>query len=210
MKDVRIHSSWKERLSGEFGAPYFATLRDFVREEYKRSRVYPPPKQIFRAFDTTPFDDVRVVIVGQDPYHGAGQAEGLAFSVPKGVPLPPSLQNIYKEVENDVGATLNGTGNSTPAESLVPWAEQGVLLLNTTLTVRAGEPLSHSRRGWEQFTSRALESLSRERKIDADRHLVLTAPHPSPLSAHRGFFGCAHFSKANAYLKHHGIEPVLW
>lgn len=208
-------------LAEQFDAAYFAELSAFVKGEYQSTTVYPPPKCIFNAFDLCPFDKVKVVILGQDPYHGVGQAMGLCFSVPTGVRLPPSLQNVYKELRTDIGVPIRETGD------LTHWAEQGVLLLNATLTVRAGEPGSHQKRGWEQFTDGAIKTLSDEREhlvfilwgnyarakkdlIDMNKHLVLEAPHPSPFSAHTGFFGCRHFSKANAYLQTHDMEPICW
>ena len=218
---VRIDSSWKQALAAEFAAPYWGTLTSFVHSEYKATKVYPPPKLIFNAFDTCPFENVKVVILGQDPYHGAGQAHGLCFSVPDGVRVPPSLQNIYKELKEDLGVEPRTDGD------LSRWARQGVLLLNATLTVRAGEPGSHQGKGWEQFTDAAIKRLSDGREhlvfllwgnyarakrelINADKHLILEAPHPSPYSAASGFFGCKHFSKANTYLTEHGSKPVNW
>lgn len=218
---VRIEPSWKAALAAEFERPYWKALADFVREEYRTKIVYPPPKLIFNAFDLCPFDCVKVVILGQDPYHGAGQAHGLSFSVQKGVAIPPSLQNIFKELHEDIGVDIPSTGD------LTPWARQGVLLLNATLTVLARNPLSHHGRGWEEFTAAVVKKLSDEREhlvfmlwgknaqerasgIDRTRHLVLFAAHPSPFSASSGFFGCRHFSKANAYLVEHGIAPIDW
>ncbi len=221
MDRVKIEPSWKEALKEEFSKPYFKKLAEFVREEYLRARVYPPPRFVFRAFALTPFDKVKVVLLGQDPYHGRGQAHGLSFSVPDGVTPPPSLQNIFKELKNDLGVAPPASGN------LEEWARQGVLLLNATLTVRERAPGSHQHKGWEEFTDAAIRALSEGRDhlvfmlwgayaqkkrplIDERKHLVLTAVHPSPFSADRGFFGCRHFSKANAYLQAHGIEPVVW
>lgn len=218
---VRIEPSWKEALAHEFSAPYWADLSAFVKREYATATVYPPPKLIFNAFDRCPFNAVRVVILGQDPYHGVGQAHGLSFSVPEGIRTPPSLQNIYKEIADDLGYPVPEHGN------LERWAQQGVLLLNATLTVRVGTPGSHQGKGWEQFTDAAVRSLSDKREnlvfmlwgnyakakgahIDRTKHLVLEAAHPSPYSAHSGFFGCKHFSKANAYLAHHGLAPIAW
>lgn len=218
---VKIHPSWLARLESEFSAPYFAELAGFVRREYGAGTCYPPGPQIFAAFDLCPFDRVKVVIIGQDPYHEPGQAEGLCFSVADGVPFPPSLQNIFKEIEADLGRPVPASG------SLRRWAEQGVLLLNATLTVRAHAAGSHQGRGWERFTDAVITRLSAERDhlvfilwgsyaqrkgavIDRTRHLVLTSAHPSPLSAHRGFFGNHHFSKANDYLVRHGLKPVVW
>lgn len=219
--DVRIHPSWKKTLREEFEKPYFKALSDFVRQEYQVKTVYPPPKRMFAAFDETPFDEVRVVILGQDPYHGPGQANGLCFSVADGVRQPPSLKNIFKEMCADLGVQAPQSGN------LDDWAKQGVLLLNATLTVEGGKAGSHQDRGWEEFTDAAIKKLSEEREglvfllwgayaqkkgamIDASKHLVLKAPHPSPFSADTGFFGCRHFSKTNAYLIAHGKPPMVW
>lgn len=218
---VRINPSWERQLAAEWDAPYFKTLTDFVRDSYGRTTVYPPAGRIFAAFDACPFDEVKVVILGQDPYHGPGQANGLCFSVADGVEMPPSLVNIFKEVSDDTGAPMPATGN------LERWARQGVLLLNATLTVEAHRAGSHQGRGWEEFTDAAVRRLATEREglvfmlwgsfaqrkgafIDRQRHLVLSSPHPSPLSAYRGFFGNHHFSQANAYLTAHGKEPVKW
>lgn len=218
---VRINPSWERQLAAEWDAPYFKTLTDFVRDSYGRTTVYPPAGRIFAAFDACPFDEVKVVILGQDPYHGPGQANGLCFSVADGVEMPPSLVNIFKEVSDDTGAPMPSTGN------LERWARQGVLLLNATLTVEAHRAGSHQGRGWEEFTDAAVRRLATEREglvfmlwgsfaqrkgafIDRQRHLVLSSPHPSPLSAYRGFFGNHHFSQANAYLVSHGKEPVTW
>lgn len=219
--EVRINDQWRERLQPQFDSPYFADLAEFTRQAYGSHTVYPPAGKIFAAFDATPFDQVKVVILGQDPYHGPGQANGLCFSVNPGVAMPPSLINIFKEVSDDTGAPVPADGD------LGRWARQGVLLLNATLTVDAHAPGSHQGRGWEQFTDAAIKALSdgrdnlvfmlwgsyAQRKgavIDRDRHLVLTSPHPSPLSAHRGFFGNHHFSRANAYLAAHGQTPIQW
>ena len=220
--DVKIHPSWKNHLSAECEKLYMKELADFVRMEYKAATVYPPPKNIFRAFDLCPFDDVKVVILGQDPYHGPGQANGLCFAVGENVPLPPSLQNIYKEIEQEFGEPMrNRSGN------LSRWATQGVLLLNATLTVRAHAAGSHQGKGWEEFTDAAVRALSAQREhlvfmlwgnyakakgshIDRARHLVLEAAHPSPFSVHSGFFGCNHFKKANEYLVAHGKTPIDW
>ena len=219
--NVRIDESWRERLQSEFDAPYFAQLTDFVRHEYATTRVYPPGSQMFAAFDACPFDKVKVVILWQDPYHEPGQAHGLCFSVNDGVPFPPSLQNIFKEIHDDIGTPVPMSGD------LTRWANQGVLLLNATLTVRAHQAGSHQNKGWEQFTDAVIHRLAQEREnlvfilwgsyaqrkgefIDRSRHLVLQSPHPSPLSAHRGFFGNRHFSRTNEYLTAHGIEPILW
>ena len=218
---VNIEPSWGERLKDEFEAPYFDQLIRFVRDEYKAGPCYPPGRQIFNAFDLCPFDHVKVVILGQDPYHEPGQAEGLCFSVADGVTFPPSLVNIFKEIEADLGRPVPASG------SLRRWARQGVLLLNATLTVRAHQAASHAGRGWETFTDAVISRLSAEREhlvfilwgsyaqrkgavIDRSRHLVLTSAHPSPLSAHRGFFGNHHFTLANDYLMRHGSEPIVW
>lgn len=218
----RIHASWREALAEAFAAPSFAALKAFLLEERARgATVYPPAPLIFNAFDRTPFDAVKVVILGQDPYHGPGQAHGLSFSVPHGVRPPPSLQNIFKELHDDLGIAIPAHGN------LEAWADRGVFLLNSCLTVRAGSPGSHAGKGWEEFTSAAVAALSRGRKdlvfllwgrhaqaraagIDRTRHHVLEAAHPSPFSAHSGFFGCRHFSRANALLERAGIAPVDW
>lgn len=217
---VRIHPSWHEVLKDEFEKPYFKTLSEFVRQEYQNKTIYPPPKLVFNAFDTTPFDQVKVVILGQDPYHGAGQAHGLCFSVNKETRMPPSLQNIYKEIHTDLGLPIATHGN------LQHWADQGVLLLNATLTVEADRAGSHQKKGWEEFTDAAIKALSDKREylvfllwgayaqkkgtiIDAKKHLVLTAAHPSPFSVTH-FYGCKHFSKTNAYLKAHGEKPIEW
>jgi len=220
--DVKIEESWKQQLAGEFEKPYFAALIDFVRQEYARNTCYPPGRLIFNAFNLCPFSQVKVVIIGQDPYHEPGQAHGLSFSVNDGVAFPPSLQNIFKEIEQDLGTPVPQSGN------LSRWARQGVLLLNATLTVRAHQAGSHQRRGWETFTDAAIQALSREREnlvfilwggfarskkalIDTSKHLVLESVHPSPLSANRGgWFGNHHFSRCNAYLAEHGKEPIVW
>lgn len=219
--NVRIEESWKKHLQTEFDKPYFDELVRFVRNEYATHTVYPPGKQMFAAFDACPFDNVKVVILGQDPYHEPGQAHGLCFSVNEGVQFPPSLQNIFKEIESDLGKPVPSNGN------LLRWARQGVLLLNATLTVRAHQAGSHQNRGWEAFTDAVIHHLAEEREhivfilwgayaqrkgafIDRTRHLVLQSPHPSPLSAHRGFFCNHHFSQANQYLTAHGIEPIDW
>ena len=218
---IRIHPSWREALASEFSAPYFSALTEFVRAEYAAGTCYPPAGEIFAAFDRCPFPEVKVVLLGQDPYHGAGQAEGLCFSVRDGVPTPPSLQNIFKELHDDLGVPVPTSG------SLRRWADQGVLLLNATLTVRAGAAGSHQGRGWENFTDAVIRALSSQREhlvfllwgayagrkaalIDRSRHCILTAPHPSPLSAYRGFFGSHPFSQANAYLATHGLQPISW
>jgi uracil-DNA glycosylase len=219
--NVKIEESWKKVLESEFDRPYFEELTKFVKDEYKSKTVYPPPKFIFAAFDACPFDQVKVVILGQDPYHGRGQANGLCFSVSPGTPKPPSLQNIYKEVESDLGVKMPDTGD------LSGWAKQGVLLLNATLTVLASSPGSHQNKGWEKFTDTVIRVLSENKEhlvfilwgsyaqnkgqvIDRDKHLVLEAPHPSPFSADRGFFGSKHFSQTNKYLKDHGLEEIEW
>ena len=219
--NVRIDDSWKVQLQPEFEQDYFRDLVNFVRSEYATTTVYPPGSQIFRAFDLSPFDQTKVVILGQDPYHEPGQAHGLCFSVDKGVPFPPSLQNIYKEIRDDIGTVVSSQGD------LSDWARQGVLLLNATLTVRAHQAGSHQNKGWERFTDAVIHRLAEQREhlvfilwgsyaqrkgafIDKNRHLVLQSPHPSPLSAHRGFFGNRHFSTANRYLQEHGIEPIIW
>ncbi|MGM9854093.1 MAG: uracil-DNA glycosylase [Muribaculaceae bacterium] len=218
---VRVEEGWREALADQWEAPYFGELARFVHDEYRNGTVYPPASQVFAAFDACPFEDVRVVILGQDPYHGPGQANGLCFSVNPGVRMPPSLVNIFREVSDDTGAPFPADGN------LDRWARQGVLLLNATLTVREHLAGSHQRRGWETFTDAAIKALSDRREhivfllwgsyaiskrglIDETRHLVLTSPHPSPLSAHRGFFGNHHFSRANQYLSLHGLPPVKW
>jgi uracil-DNA glycosylase len=216
-----IEESWKQALSAEFEAPYFLGLKNFLLQEKKMHTIYPPGPLIFAAFDHTPFKKVKVVILGQDPYHGPSQAHGLCFSVPIGVEKPPSLINIFKEMENDLGISRPRHGN------LEKWADQGVLLLNATLTVRARQAGSHQNKGWEQFTDAAIKALSEKRTglvfllwgnyagakealIDTTRHFVLKAPHPSPLSASRGFLGCRHFSKTNELLISQGIEPINW
>lgn len=219
--DVQIEPSWKLRLAGEFEKPYFAALTDFVRQEYRTATCYPPGKLIFNAFNLCPFDKVKVVIIGQDPYHGPGQAHGLCFSVNDGIQPPPSLVNIFKEINSDLGKPIPQSGN------LTRWAEQGVLLLNATLTVRAHQAGSHQRRGWEEFTDAVIRKLAEEKSnlvfilwgsyaqkkgafIDRNKHLVLTSVHPSPLSAHNGFFGNHHFSLANDYLVKNGKTAIDW
>ncbi|MBR5431992.1 MAG: uracil-DNA glycosylase [Bacteroidales bacterium] len=218
---VRIEPTWGARLAGEFEKPYFATLVQFVRQEYSTTVCYPPGSLIFNAFNQTPFDQVRVVILGQDPYHGPGQAHGLCFSVNDGVEFPPSLRNIFQEIHTETGAPIPQSGN------LTRWARQGVFLLNTCLSVRAHQAFSHSNHGWETFTDAVISLLSNEcehlvfllwgspagRKsslIDSQRHLVLQSAHPSPLSAYRGFFGNNHFIHCNQYLEQHGRQPILW
>lgn len=219
--DVKIEPSWKEALAGEFGQDYFVQLAEFVKNEYKSGTVYPPPKFVFRAFELTPFNKVKVVILGQDPYHGAGQANGLSFAVPQGVRPPPSLQNIFKELETDLGPVANKTGD------LERWAAQGVLMLNATLTVRAATAGSHQNKGWEQFTDAVIKALNDQKEhlvfilwgnyakqkgahIDRIKHLVIQSAHPSPFAAHSGFFGSKPFSKANEYLEKHDKEPIDW
>lgn len=220
--NVKIDNSWREHIGAEFEKPYFSALTDFVRHEYTTTTCYPPGALIFNAFNLCPFDRVKVVIIGQDPYHEPGQAQGLSFSVPEGVPFPPSLQNIFKEIQLDLGKPMPPTGD------LTRWAEQGVLLLNATLTVRAHQAASHQRHGWEQFTDAAIRALNTEREnlvfilwggyarskvqlIDRSRHLVLESVHPSPLSANRGgWFGNHHFSQCNAYLREHGEQEIDW
>lgn len=219
--NVRIDESWRQVLQPEFDKPYFELLADFVRHAYATHTCFPPAGQIFRAFDLCPFDKVRVVIIGQDPYHDVNQAHGLCFSVQDGVPVPPSLVNIYKELNRDLGKPIPSSGN------LTHWAEQGVLLLNATLTVEAHKAGSHQGKGWEELTDAAILALNNHRSnivfmlwgsyaqrkgqfIDRRRHLVLTTVHPSPLSAYRGFIGCGHFSQANNYLQQHGQAPIAW
>lgn len=220
--NVKIDNSWREHIGAEFEKPYFSALTDFVRHEYTTTTCYPPGSLIFNAFNLCPFDRVKVVIIGQDPYHEPGQAQGLSFSVPEGVPFPPSLHNIFKEIQLDLGKPMPPTGD------LTRWAEQGVLLLNATLTVRAHQAASHQRHGWEQFTDAAIRALNVEREnlvfilwggyarskaqlIDRSRHLVLESVHPSPLSANRGgWFGNHHFSQCNAYLREHGEQEIDW
>lgn len=219
--DVRIEHSWSDALAAEFDKPYFRDLVSFVKREYATAKVFPPGREIFAAFNATPFDKVKVVVLGQDPYHGDNQANGLCFSVNEGVPFPPSLLNIFKEIQSDIGGEIPRNGD------LSRWAAQGVLLLNATLTVRAHAAGSHQGKGWEAFTDAAIAALATRRDhivfllwgsyairkgafIDRSRHLVLTSPHPSPLSAHRGFFGNHHFSRANAYLAEHGETPIDW
>lgn len=219
--NVRIEDSWKQALAAQWSQPYFFSLTEFVRNRYRTATVYPPAGRIFAAFDACPFDRVKVVILGQDPYHGPGQANGLCFSVNPGIDLPPSLVNIFKEVASDLSRPMPVDGN------LERWAQQGVLLLNATLTVDAHHAGSHQGKGWEEFTDAAVRALAEQREglvfmlwgsyairkgafIDRNRHLVLTAPHPSPLSAYRGFFGCRHFSQANNWLTSHGQTPIEW
>ena len=218
----QLESSWKKYLLSEFEKPYLQELKKFLKEEIDKGRViYPTGPNFFQALNTTPFDKIKALILGQDPYHGRGQAHGLSFSVPKGIPIPPSLENIFKELCLDLNVPPSSHG------FLKAWAKEGVLLLNATLTVQAGRAGSHRGQGWEEFTDKIIELLNQKRKhlvfmlwgsparqkgayIDRDRHLVLEAPHPSPFSAHRGFFGCRHFSKTNQYLKENGIKPIDW
>lgn len=222
MSTIQLESSWLAALADEFQQPYMRALKDFLQQEKRGgASVFPPGPEIFNAFDHTPLPKVKVVILGQDPYHGPGQAHGLCFSVRPGVAIPPSLQNIYKEIQRDLGIAPPGHGN------LTAWADRGVLLLNSVLTVAANSAASHRGKGWETFTDRVVEVVNREREnvvfmlwgsyaqrkggvIDSQRHCVLKAPHPSPLSAHRGFIGCGHFSAANAYLQAHGQAPIDW
>jgi uracil-DNA glycosylase len=219
--EVKIAPSWKEGLKAEFEKPYFIELINFVKEEYRTQTVFPPGKEIFRAFDCADFNKVKVVIIGQDPYHGPGQANGLCFSVRDGVPMPPSLKNIFKEIQSDLGKPFPKNGD------LERWANQGVLLLNATLTVRSSTPGSHQNKGWEQFTDAVIKEISDNKNnivfllwgayaqkkgeiIDRSRHLVLMSAHPSPFSADRGFFGNKHFSKTNEYLKSKGLKEIDW
>ena len=219
--NVQIEESWKKRLMHEFEKDYFIRLSDFVRAEYSSTTIYPPGKLIFNAFNLCPFNQTKVVIIGQDPYHGPGQAHGLCFSVNDGIAFPPSLQNIFKELQSDLGIAIPSSGN------LTRWANQGVLLLNATLTVRAHQAGSHQRKGWEDFTDAAIRTLAEQKEhlvfilwgayaqkkgafINRDKHLVLTSAHPSPLSAYNGFFGNKHFSRANEYLRAHGETPIEW
>ncbi|MEI8232533.1 MAG: uracil-DNA glycosylase [bacterium] len=220
--EVKIESSWKKVLSKEFEQDYFARLAEFVKAEYLSSTVYPPAKFIFRAFELTPFDQVKVVVLGQDPYHGAGQANGLCFAVGQGIRLPPSVKNIYKEIATDLGHAP-----SYPSGDLEEWAKQGVLLLNATLTVRASSAGSHQKKGWEEFTDAIIKTLSDQKEhlvfilwgnyartkgqvIDRSKHFVIESPHPSPFSAYNGFFGSKPFSKCNAYLHSQGQSTINW
>lgn len=221
--EVRIEDGWKKELKDEFEKPYFSALVSKVKEEYKNPafKIYPPGNKIFASFDACPFDETKVVIIGQDPYHGPGQANGLCFSVAENIKMPPSLVNIFKEVSDDMGVPFPQNGD------LSRWAKQGVLLLNSSLTVREGQPTSHSSMGWEEFTDAVVDKLNKEKEnlvfilwgshaqrkganIDKNKHLVLTSAHPSPLSAHKGFFGNHHFSRANQYLKQHGKKEIQW
>ena len=219
--DVRIAEDWKEILFEEFSKPYFEELVSFVKQEYASGEIFPAGRNIFRAFDKCPFDKLKVVIIGQDPYHGEGQANGLCFSVNEGTPFPPSLKNIFKEVSDDIGTPIPTSGE------LDRWAEQGVLLLNSVLTVRAHNAASHAGRGWERFTDAVVKAIAERKQgvvymlwgsyaqrkgsiADSKQNLILHAVHPSPLSAYRGFFGCKHFSQANKYLISIGKEPIVW
>ncbi|WNB16812.1 uracil-DNA glycosylase [Marivirga arenosa] len=219
--NVKLEESWKKRLLEEFEKPYFHQLVEFVKAEYANNTIYPPAKEIFKAFDSCSFDDIKVVIIGQDPYHGPGQANGLCFSVRPGVPMPPSLVNIFKERKSDLGKAMPPNGD------LTNWAEQGVLLLNATLTVAAKSPGSHQKKGWEEFTDAVIQKLSDEKEnivfilwgayaqkkgavIDREKHFVIESPHPSPFAAHRGFFGSKPFSKANEYLKSQNLSTIDW
>jgi uracil-DNA glycosylase len=219
--EVKIEQSWKQKLEAQWNEPYFINLTDFVRKEYATKTIFPPAGKIFAAFNACPFDKVKVVILGQDPYHDFGQANGLCFSVSDGIPMPPSLINIFKEIRDDLGIEIPSSGN------LERWAKQGVLLLNSTLTVEAHRAGSHQGKGWEEFTDEVIMRLANDRQglvfmlwgsyaikkgafIDRNKHLVLTSPHPSPLSAYRGFFGNKHFSRANEYLIAHGESPIQW
>ncbi|MEO0790081.1 MAG: uracil-DNA glycosylase [Bacteroidota bacterium] len=222
MPDVKIHPSWKAALKDEFKQPYFQALTQFIRSEKASGKpVYPPGSLIFNAYDTTPLDKVKVVILGQDPYHNPGQAMGLSFSVPKGVRIPPSLRNMYQELQTSLGMGIPQHGD------LTHWAEQGVFLLNAMLTVVKNKPLSHAKSGWQNFTDATIRTISREREgvvfmlwgsfarkkkvlIEEEKHLILESAHPSPLSAHRGFFGNGHFKQANEYLSSRGLEPIDW
>lgn len=219
--EVKIENSWKKKLSNEFEQNYFIGLTDFVKSEFQNKTIYPPAKEIFKAFDACPFDEVKVVILGQDPYHGAGQANGLCFSVSPGVPMPPSLVNIFKERKLDIGKSMPPNGD------LTVWAKQGVLLLNATLTVAAKSPGSHQKKGWEEFTDAAIQKLSEEKEnlvfmlwgayaqkkgavIDRNKHFVIESPHPSPFAAHRGFFGSKPFSRCNEFLVTNNKKPIDW
>ena len=218
---VKLDKSWKDKLDSFFQSPTFYSLKQFLVQEKKRYRVYPPGNKIFAAFDLCPFDSVNVVIIGQDPYHGQGQANGLCFSVSDDIPPPPSLKNIFKEIQSDTELEIPTSGN------LEHWAKQGILMLNATLTVRANSAGSHQNKGWEEFTDSVIQLLSKEKEdlifllwgkfaqkkaaiIDKDKHYILTAAHPSPFSAHHGFFGCKHFSKANRILKQQGKTEIQW
>lgn len=219
--DVKLDTSWKEVLENEFEKDYFKTLTDFVRNEYKTKTIFPPVSKIFSAFDNTSFDDVKVILIGQDPYHGVGQANGLSFSVADGMKIPPSLRNIYKELNEDLGIEIPTSGN------LEPWAKQGVLMLNATLTVEASNAGSHQNKGWEEFTDAVIEALSNQNenlvfilwgayaqkkgaKINRSKHFVIESAHPSPFAAHRGFFGSKPFSKTNSFLKNKNLKEIDW
>lgn len=221
-RDINLEPEWKRVLADYFSTPDFAKLTDFIRAEYKAKKVFPPPVDIFRAFWLTPFSQVKVVILGQDPYHDLGQAHGLCFSVPTGQALPPSLKNIYKEIESDLKIKKDFTNGN-----LESWAKQGIFLLNAILTVVAHTPASHREQGWEQFTDEVIKTISTQKEkvvfilwgnyarskkglIDQTKHLILESPHPSPFSAHSGFFGCQHFSQCNAYLKKNGLTEISW
>lgn len=222
MSDIKLHESWKRALEDEFEKPYFKELSQFIKDEIRAGHsLYPHPKNIFSAMNQTPFESVKVIILGQDPYHGPGQAHGLSFSVQEWIRNPPSLVNIFKEIQDDLSTPLPKNGD------LTRWADQWVLLLNTTLTVRAGQPMSHAGKWWETFTDAIIETLSKERNflvfllwgshaqkkrslIDTKKHIILEAPHPSPLSSYRGFFGCKHFSKTNTLLREHGMGEIEW
>lgn len=216
-----LGNDWDKKIGCEFEKPYYLALREFLKEEYRQKVIYPSMYDIFNALKATPYHKVKAVILGQDPYHGPGQAHGLCFSVQKGVQPPPSLQNIFKELQSDIGMPIPKDGY------LQPWAEEGVLLLNTTLTVRGGQPLSHKGQGWETFTDAVISALNQKEEpivfllwgsparakktlLNNPRHLILEAPHPSPLSAYHGFFGCKHFSKCNRFLVQNGIAPIRW
>lgn len=220
-KNLDMEISWRDALDSEFNLPYYQELKSFLLEENNKEIIFPPEELIFNAFNHTPFNSVKAVIIGQDPYHGPGQAHGLCFSVPDGVAIPPSLKNIFKELNDDVGVTVPKSGN------LQKWADEGVLLLNSTLTVNSGKAGSHQGRGWERFTDKVISAISEKRSgivfvlwgryainktklIDQSKHAILTAPHPSPLSVYRGFFGCKHFSKTNTILKENGLQPIDW
>lgn len=219
--EVKIEESWKQALQEEFNKPYFETLASFVKQEYKTATIYPPGQFIFHAFNSCPFNSVKVVILGQDPYHGPKQAHGLSFSVPNTVPTPPSLQNIFKEIRDDLKKPIPKSGN------LEAWSKQGVLLLNTTLTVKAGVAGSHQGKGWEEFTDAVIKAISDQKQnvvfllwgayakkkavlINSEKHFILNASHPSPLSAYNGFFGSKHFSQTNQYLEQHQLTPINW
>lgn len=217
---IKITNNWYQLLKDEFAKDYFVSLQSFLKQEYNTHTIFPKEENIFNALNYLPFDDIKVVIIGQDPYHEEGQAQGLSFSVPDNFPLPPSLVNIFKEIESDLSIKCNSSGN------LIRWAKQGVLLLNTVLTVREGQANSHKDKGWEKLTSKIIELIGKKKKpvvfmlwgsfaqsfqsLIENQHLILKAPHPSPLSAYRGFFGCKHFSKCNEFLIKNGKEPIDW